>query len=196
MGNGKHGRALARGRSSGDRRHSSGQTLLEVLVGFSVLLVGLVGFVKVIVSSMEASRGTHDAARAKEAARGMLETLAAQDFDTLFETYNEDPADDPGGNGTAPGADFAVEGLSVQTSDADGLVGEILFPTKDGAPGVLREDQAAVRFGTPRDLNGDGAVDDADHSDDYEILPVAVRISWRGAAGNNSLEMKTVLGGF
>jgi hypothetical protein len=167
-----------------------------VLVGFSVMLVGLAGFVKVIVSSMEASRGTHDAARAKEAARGMLETLAAQDFDTLFETYNEDPTDDPGGNGTAPGADFAVDGLSVQTSDVDGLVGEILFPTKDGAPGVLREDQPAVRFGTPRDLNGDGAVDDADHSDDYELLPVAVRVSWRGAAGNNSLEMKTVLGGF
>ena len=193
---GKEGidRARTRERRSTGRRRQSGQTLLEVLVGFSVLLVGLVGFVKVIVSSMEASKGTHDAARAKEAARGMLETLAAQDFTTVFKRYNDSTADDPGGV-VSPGADFTVSGLNVQISDADGFVGEVLFPTNSAAPSELREDQTAVRFGTPRDLNGDGAIDNQNHANDYEILPVAVKISWRSATGNNTLELKTVLGG-
>ncbi len=196
MGKTKIDRAPARGRSSVSRERMRGQTLLEVLVGFSVLLVGLVGFIRVIVSSMEASKGTHQAAVAKEAARGRLETLAAADFDQVFRLYNDDPSDDPGGNGTAPGADFAVRGLDVQTSDADGFVGEILFPVAAADAGVLREDLEAVRFGTPRDLNSDDVVDALDHSGDYEILPVAVRIAWRGASGNNVLELKTLLAGF
>ncbi len=176
---------------------SSGLTLIEVMVGFAVLVVGLLGFVRVLVGSMAASATTHEVAIAKEAARGALETLAAADFTEIFRLYNDEPADDPGGNGTAPGKDFAVAGLDPRTADADGLVGEILFPAEAGAPGVLREDLVDVRFGTPRDLNGDaGAIDANDHSGDYQILPVVVRVAWRGTSGNSQAEFKTLLANY
>jgi len=51
-------------------------------------------------------------------------------------------------------------------------------------------------LGCPRDLNGDG--DDDDHLvsggvDGYVILPVTVRLKWRGAAGDCLQEYHAVL---
>ena len=58
----------------------------------------------------------------------------------------------------------------------------------------LREDAADTRFGTPRDLNGDGVSGDAlDHSADYRILPVVIEVDWNGASGPAHVEFKTVL---
>ncbi len=194
MGKVKRSRILAlSGRCAAGRQPERGLTLLEVLLGFSVLLIGLVGFVKVVVSSMAASTMTHEVAMAKETARGMLETLAASDFSNVFALYNDEPTDDPNGQNTAPGMGFAAPGLDLQSGDVDGFAGEILFPTRAEEPAVLREDIANLRFGTPRDLNGDGAIDDQDHSSDYQLLPVVVRVSWRGTAGNSRVEFRTVL---
>ena len=99
----------------------------------------------------------------------------------------------PAGAGTAVGATFTAAGLQAAMTDADGIVGQIQFPIAAGAPGVLREDIANPVFGTPRDLNGDGATDAIDHSGDYQLLPVVVRMAWRTPNGNARLEFKTVL---
>ena len=53
-------------------------------------------------------------------------------------------------------------------------------------PPVLREDISLDRFGMPSDLNGDGAVDDASHNDDYQAIPVVVHVRWTYA--NNAYE--------
>jgi hypothetical protein len=45
----------------------------------------------------------------------------------------------------------------------------------------------------PRDLNGDGVIDALNHADDYLILPVTLRLEWRGAAGNARQDYHTVL---
>ena len=37
------------------------------------------------------------------------------------------------------------------------------------------------------------AIDGADHSTDYAILPVTVRLEWRGSAGDSALDLHTVL---
>lgn len=49
------------------------------------------------------------------------------------------------------------------------------------------------RLGMPRDLNGDSIIDDLDHSQDYIILPVRVRVEWQGNHGSRSLEICTML---
>jgi hypothetical protein len=57
----------------------------------------------------------------------------------------------------------------------------------------LREDVVDTDLGLPRDLNGDGAIDGADHSADYRILPVRVTVSWTGQNGVRSMDFVTVL---
>ena len=48
-------------------------------------------------------------------------------------------------------------------------------------------------LGMPRDLDGQGGIDAQDHSNDYCILPVTVRLEWRGAAGDSQLDLHMVL---
>ena len=130
-----------------------------------------------------------ETALASEAARAQLETMRARPFDELFALYNADPADDPGGAGTAPGAAFAVPALDPQTGDEDGLVGVVRMPA---AAAPLREDAADASLGLPRDLDADGELDGADHAGDYEILPVEIRLEWKGAAGPQDLVIYTM----
>jgi hypothetical protein len=124
--------------------------------------------------------------------RRMIETLHATPLEQVFALYNATDVDDPGGGVLAPGSNFAVAGLTARADDADGMIGEILFPTAPGGA-VLREDVVDASLGMPRDLDGDGLIDADDHSNDYGILPVLIRLRWTGTAGASSLEFKTVL---
>ncbi len=171
----------------------SGFTLIEMLVSFAALLVVLLGFTRMLLSSRMASSTNHASTVAKEAGRSMIETLEAADFQDVFALYNDDPADDPGGPGTAPGADFAVRGLDADRDDADDLAGEILFPVQGGE---LCETLALPQFGLPADLNGDGDPDDANVTDDYRLLPVIVRVEWQNSSGTGRVEFRTLIGDF
>lgn len=174
----------------------AGFTLLELMIAVGVLLFGLLGFSQAVLRSVATNEATREGALAAEAARQVLETLQAETFGEVFRRYNAEPADDPGVAGTAPGSNFAVPGLTAQSSDADGFVGRIEFPTVAIAPGVLRENLALPAMGLPRDLNGDDFWDAADHSADYRLLPVVVRISWRGKAADSEAVFRTVLGNY
>lgn len=55
-----------------------------------------------------------------------------------------------------------------------------------GGPPVLREDISLDRFGLPSDLNGDGAIDDTSHNDDYQAIPIVVHVRW--SYGNRAFE--------
>ena len=173
---------------------SNGFTLLELLVGFTAFVMALLAFVKVILATMAATNAGHEATVGQEAARRMIETLHDATFADVFFLYNDDPQDDPNGPGTAPGKNFTVEGLEPRRNDPDGFVGEILFPVAAGAPGVLREDLPDVRFGTPRDLSGDGVFDAQNHAADYGVLPVIVRIDYGGSGSPGRVELRTLLG--
>ena len=122
----------------------------------------------------------------------MIETLQGENFREVFNLYNRTKTDDPGGAGTGPGPSFPIRGLDPQVEDPDGFVGEIVFPV-GMAPGRLREDVDLPEIGMPRDLTGDGIVAGGDVSSSYRILPVLIRIEWRGKAGNGQLEFKTIL---
>lgn len=187
---------LAPGRRARAARGRSGFSLLELLIAVGVLLFGLLGFSQAVLRSATTNEAAREGALAAEAARELLETMQSEDFEDLFRRYNGEPGDDPLGAGTAPGQDFAVAGLDPQAGDADGFVGRIEFPVVAAVPGVLREDVVLPALGMPRDLDGENGVDAGDHSDDYRLLPVIVRITWRGRATSSEAVFRTVLGNY
>lgn len=167
-----------------------GFTLVEVLVVVAIVTVAMGLMTNTIVTVGKLAPVNRETARAMDAARSVAEELRSVPFDELWARYNEDPDDDPGGAGTAPGPAFFVAALEPDPEDADGLVGEIVLPS---AAGELREDAVDARLGFPRDLNGDLAVDALDHSADYEILPFVVRLRWTGRNGPRTLELCTAV---
>lgn len=158
-----------------------------------VLFVGVAGTLGAISSFVVLGDSSRDTTVAYLRAERVIEQLKAANFDEVFARFNDDAGDDPAG--VSPGADFAVAGLDPRDDDADGIVGRILFPVGAGAPSLLREDLVDEAFGMPRDLNADGVVDAVDHSGDYVILPVRVRVEWRGRSGNRFIELETILVG-
>ena len=179
------------GEQRGVGERSAGFALIEVIVSFSALLIVLLGFSRMLLSSRMASATSHEVTLAKEAARSLVEQLAALDVQAAYQRYNASTADDPGGGVVSPGASFAVRGLEALDDDADGLPGQILFPEVGG---VLSESLVLPQYGWPLPMNGDGDTDEADVSGDFRVLPVVVRIAYRTGGGPGVLEFKTVLG--
>lgn len=179
-------------RSKAVRR--GGFSLIEVMLGMLVLVVAVLGTLGAITSSAIMGEATMETSQAYRAAQSLIERLAGMPLDQVFFSYNADTADDLAGVGLDPGANFAVVGLDPLQGDADGFPGQVILPASAGAPGVLREDLVDADLGLPRDLNADGVVDAADHSGDYVILPVRVRVEWNGTGGPRFVEMETVLG--
>lgn len=178
------------------RRDSSraGFGLIEVMISLSILTIALLAFAQAILLSMRAGQAQREQGIARDAARQIIERMQAETFSEVFARFNATADDDPLG-GTVFVGGFPVNGLQARANDADGFVGEISFPSAPGMGGglELRENVDDARFGTPRDLNADGVVDALDHSGDYRLLPVAVRLEWRGSAGNANLEFRTYL---
>jgi len=171
-------------------RGRAGFTLIELLTAVTVLVFGIGALVTIVATTAAANRLNHETALALSAAQGAIERMRGEEFSEVFARYNADEDDDPDGKATAPGAGFAVPGLAAQPGDADGLPGEIVLPA-DGPE--LWEDEDLLLFGLPRDLNLDGFVDGLDHSGDYRVLPVLVRVRWLGRTGPRQLELMTSL---
>lgn len=172
--------------------------LIEVAVAVPVVLIALGMFVQMLSAGAELRRGGSEDWRASSAAQQVLEEMRNEDFRDLFALYNADPFDDPHGAGTAPGASFAVPGLTVLEDDPDGRVGEVLLPFVNTGSEVVpvwevREDADVPELGMPRDLNGDVLIDERDHADDCALLPVVVRLRWKGRHGERELAIHTVL---
>lgn len=172
-------------------RPRGGFTILELSIVMSVLLFTLIAMAQSLAASMKLTGVNRETALATDGVRDVVESIqGVEEFSTVFALYNANPADDPGLAGSAPGSGFAVEGLEAVAGDLDGLVGEIVLPTL-GAQ--LREDLADPALGMPRDLNGDGLVDMLDHAGDYRILPVLLRLRWKGRGCERSMEIRTLV---
>ncbi len=191
MTNNRGGNTVARSRA--------GFSLVEIALVTVFLLVAVGGLSSAVISALKLSRTTEETSLADDASRALGSQMQTLPFGDVFQTYNADPADDPLGPGTAPGAGFDVRGLTVRTGDPDGRVGRILFPTETigaGPAQALREDVVDPRLGMDeagRDLNGDGAVDGLDHAQDYAVLPLRIIVEWTGAGGDRQLELDLCL---
>ncbi len=162
-------------------RARRGAMLLEVSIAAAVLAVALTGLLSVIVSANTLRKVNRETAIANEAARELIENAQGLAFDQILANYQANP-------------DFDVQGLRVQNGDADGFAGEVMFPTvTNGGVVELREDVQDAALGMPRDLNGDGVIDSANHAGDYVLLPMRIRLQWRSVTGNRTLDIETLL---
>lgn len=164
------------------RPSTGGFTLIEVVITAAVLFIGLLAMTSTswVVHSL---RGTHaDKQVAHQALQGIVEDLYA-----LSEIARDD---EDGwaptilarfGVGGAPGPTFNVRGLDPWPGEAS--VGTVTIVTDETATDI----DLGVAIGMPRDLNGDGAVNDTNVGDDAVLLPVIVQLRWRGEAGNRQL---------
>jgi type II secretory pathway pseudopilin PulG len=168
-----------------------GFSLIEVVLLLAILAVAMGMFAQTVVSSSRLDPIAVQTGAASEAARSAVERLRAFAPAQIVAAHNADPSDDPGGPGLAPGATFAVPGLAG--TGPGGHAGRIDFPS---AGGQVREDAADPELGMPRDLNGDGLIDDQPHDDDWVLLPVRVRIEWtpQGATSPRRFEVYTMVG--
>jgi len=155
-------------------------TMVELVVALAVLVIGASASMYGMLGVSVLARVQAERALAYQAGLNALEALQAEDFDTVFARFNATTADDPT-IGTSPGNAFAADGLGVRPGDPDGMVGLIQFP---GNGVQLLENVVDVELGMPRDIGGFAGVDANDHKLDYVLLPVLVRVEWRGAAGD------------
>lgn len=167
-------------------------TLVELTVAMVIFTVATGMLLQLIASG----QGLRETARQEwlvtSVAQNVLEQMRATDFRLLSACYDEDPFNDPGGPGTAPGPTFVVDGIDPSANDPDGIVGEVIMPLVNMGTEVdpdwqVREDQGDALLGLPRDLNGDAIINATDHRLDYTILPVLIRVRWRGRYGPREL---------
>ena len=163
-------------------------SLVEVMVALMVTTVAVYLLSATITATVRHTKAKRERAVAAQAAMNLLERMRAEPFSELFARHNDDPSDDPDGPGTAPGPHFDVRGLRPHAADPEGAVGEIVLPSSGR---VLREDGVLPELGLPRDLDGDLRIDAEDHAADYVVLPVTVRLRWRGVAGEGRFQMST-----
>ncbi|MEM7309307.1 MAG: type II secretion system protein [Planctomycetota bacterium] len=103
-------------------------TFIELLVVMSVMTVAVTMFVSMVVHTSRQRGINRENAIAANAARTVVELMRNEEFRDIYPLYNEDPDDDPGGAGTAPGHRFEVPGLTPLPGWPDDLVGTVRFP--------------------------------------------------------------------
>lgn len=204
---GTAGRRRSR-RTERSRRSVRGLSLVETIVSVAILAVGALTAASVLGTSMKLDAINRENAAAFAAARAQIESVRATPFAQILDTYDDDPANDPGGPGNAPGdrvTQATLGDLAGQLSGATASVAitlaklggkadgasRVLLPL--GAGGALREDLVAPELGLPADLNGDGVIDGADHRADAIVLPVGVRVTWTGRSGARSIVLSTMV---
>ena len=175
--------------SSAHRR--GGSSLIEVMVVLAILSIAGAIFTQTMTVSRRLDPVGAETAMAGEGARTQLEKMHNHPFRDVFPLFNDDPNDDPGGPGTAPGSRFQVEGLVPTTPG--GFVGQVLFPTVGSQ---LRENVTDADLCLPRDLNGDSLIDDRNHAADCIILPMRVRLTWKSHTGHANQRTLTLYGMF
>jgi len=175
---------------------------MEVVVSLPIVLVAAMILLTTFTAIYRQRSLTRENARVVEAMRSRFEAMRNEPFENIVRLYNADPMDDPGGPGTAPGERFPVNGVQPRPDTPDGGVGRIRLPIMNAAEEgelpvwELREDLVDAQLGFPRDIDGNGLVDEADHSFDYRILPILLEAEWQGELGPRTFRMFTVMTDF
>lgn len=177
--------------SSPPKAGESGFTLIEVIMGATVLAIGVCGLAVTLVYSLTLAETNRESSEARIAAKEILERVRAVPVEEIFATFNATQADDLREEDANPGSTFLLTHTTKDGATAT-CTGQVEFPTGE-EPGELREDSRDALLGMPRDLNGDGVIDAGNHADDYRILPIRVKVLWRGRTGPRTFELCTVL---
>ena len=158
---------------------SSGFSLLEVLIGLSVLTIGLLAMTSTSLQTHELRRS--DAARL--AARNAMESMVrevevtAASIDTESGDWAELLIDA-----------FAPPNDVLETPGLDPWEGEEAVVQVRFFPDETADDaEVGFALGMPRDLNGDGFADSSDVTSDARMLPAVVSARWQSPSGDRQL---------
>jgi len=166
-----------------------GFTLVEIMISLTVLTAAVYLLSSTITATMAHSSKRKERTIAMESIMNVLEDMRSVPFRDLSVLYNDVDSDDPGGSGSAPGHRFSVPELDYVLGGVTTLAGTITLPT---IAGLIREDVVLPELGMPRDLNGDFVADASNHTGDYMILPVTVKVEWPGSAGLNEMKITSM----
>lgn len=162
------------------RRARRGFTMVELAIAMSMLMIGLVSAASATMRMHHLRLQNRERLMAQNALRSMGERIHAQSYrDSLDhpDTWAQTVLATFGPDGTLKGV-FDVDFLNAPSEDKEfpGTIEVIVDETTTDA--VL-----GMELGMPRDLNGDGDAADLDVTADACILPVVLRIEWRGQQG-------------
>jgi len=171
----------------------AGFGLVDLCVALVVLSISLGVLVGAVFSGIRLARTDEETALASQALRATLARLASLEPRNAFVILNAEDGDDL--QGQSAQTYLAVQEELLTDRQGQPVTISVTFPVDPANPGVVREDLELPALGMPRDLDGDGEIDGADHADDLVILPVLLRLDWEGAGGPQSVQMATILGG-
>ena len=161
-------------------RARSGFSLLEVIVGLTILSIGMLAMTSTTVGTYKLRNA--DASRL--AARNAIESVArevelvASSIDLDAGPWAREVLD----AFAAPADQVEVPGLGPWAGETSVISIEILSDeTRSDA-------DLGVHLGMPRDLDRDGAAANTDVSDTGRMLPVIVRARWNSAGGPRQIE--------
>lgn len=170
------------------RRNEAGFSLIETMIVLGTVTLTILGVITAHLTCARLGQTNHETQAAAQRVRTVMEEISSTDVVEVPALFDHVPDNDPGGAGTAPGHAFATTALS---SNSSGDRGAILLPVNNA--GEVREDIVIPELGMPRDLNGDGSIDSANHAADFHVLPVLVRLRWSGISGNREMRLMTIL---
>lgn len=158
----------------------SGFTLVEIGLAMAVLTVALMAMSASTLRTHSLRRQNRERAVAQNAIRQVSEEIHAlsdQIRRTTAGVWSQDLIAElsPGGS---MGDTFAIRELNAQDGVASvGTIQVLVDETQTDAA-------LGMELGMPRDLDSDGAADNADVSATARILPVVVTARWRGVSGD------------
>jgi len=105
--------------------NSRGFSILEVLLGITVFMIGMLGVIALNISSLKSNTFSGNMSEAVVIAGGKLEELMAEDFDSLVDTDSDGTNQDPGNVGidtvSSGGSNFGLEHTGTGAGEADGF---------------------------------------------------------------------------
>ncbi len=164
------------------RDRASGFTIVETTVFVAILIMGLLALTATSLTTHSLRRASDERNIARHALKSMIEELNRSAFE-LIDINGTWPTNftDTWEAGGLVGDTFPVRGLSPWPGNP--TVGTIELVTDE----TMTDEELGIHLGLPVDLDNDGFIDNGDVSATAEMLPVVVRIRWRGVTG--SLQM-------
>jgi type II secretory pathway pseudopilin PulG len=171
------------------RRLAGGFTLIDGVIGTTILVIAILGMVASAFSGRHLSRRVEERGVAFATLGRFVERIRADaDWAGLYSRLrplSQESADDktlaslavdttlP----TRPAASYYADFNVPTTLGTVTFLVQVPVATTGGAP-ALRENTVAPRYGLPYDLNGDGVIDGDARDADYRSLPIVARLRW------------------
>lgn len=172
------------------RRLDRGFTLIDGVIGTTILVIAILGMVASAFSGRHLSRRVEERGVAFATLGRFVERIRADaDWAGLYprlRALTQESVDDKTLASLAVDTDLPTQPATAYYADFNvpTTLGTVTFLVQvpvgsiGGAP-VLRENEVAPRYGLPYDLNGDGVIDGAARDADYRSLPIVARLRWQ-----------------